>query len=170
MGSRAYRRVFASGLVGYPGRFADITVVAWLVVERTDAPLAVALIVVFRFLPFLVVGPFVGVALDRLSRLHIIRAGQTGAVAAAAAMAALTFTAGLEVWHIYIYALVVGMSWMLEMSARRAYIRQVVERGSVTSAYALEMLAFSAGAMVGSNLAGGILDFVHPGFIFAGSA
>ena len=78
MANRAYRRVFASGLAGYPGRFADITVVAWLVVERTHAPLAVALIIFFRYLPFLVVGPFVGVALDRLPLLHIIRAWPPG--------------------------------------------------------------------------------------------
>lgn len=166
----AFLRVWLSGLFVYPARFADITTVAWLVAQHTDRPSQVALIAVFRWLPYLIAGPWIGLMIDRLPRLRVLRLAQASMAAGAVVVGILGLTGRIEVWHIYAYTAFSGLTWTVDLPARRAYMRGVVGRRSTTVALALDQLTWHTGLLLGSNLAGLVLDKFNPGWIFIGVA
>jgi len=154
---KQFRRVLTAGLISYNGRFMDLTLIAWLVVESTDSPLAVTMVTTLRFLPFLLIGPFIGVALDRLPHLRVLRTAQFGSLLMALIMAATVSVVGPDLILLYVYSFIIGTTWTLEMSTRRAFIRRSLGSASVTSGLALEFLALYLGSMIGSNIAGSLI-------------
>lgn len=170
-GPRALRhpsilRIFASTLIAYPGRFIDMTVLAWLVLERTDSAFPVAMLGFVRFSPFLFAGPFMGLLADRVPRVRIMRVSRVGLIAAAAVMFVLLILGVLQLWHIYVYTLVSGTMWNMEMPARRAYIAGIVRGRTLTAAVALDMLGWTVGQIVGMNTAGVLLNIVRPAYFY----
>lgn len=166
----AFLRVWLSGFFVYPARFADITTVAWLVTQETDRPSEVALIAVFRWLPYLLAGPWIGLMIDRLPRLRVLRLAQASMAIGALAIGILGLTGRIEVWHLYAYTAFSGLTWTVDLPARRAYMRGVVGRRSTTVALALDQLTWHTGLLLGSNLAGLVLEDFNPGWIFIGVA
>jgi MFS family permease len=164
----AFLRIWGSSLATYPARLAEITTLAWLLVERTDSPFAVALLSFFRFTPFLAIGPLMGVIADRVPRLQVVRVSQVSLTVLTVAMAALVFSGSLALWHIYAYATLSGALWTIEVPARRTYAINVAGRRGATSAVSLDMLAWTVGTIVGANFAGVTLRFVDAGYVFAG--
>ncbi|MCH8890581.1 MAG: MFS transporter, partial [Myxococcales bacterium] len=143
-------------LIAMPGRFADMTLVAWLVVENTDSPLAVALITIVRFIPFLFAGPLIGILIDRVPRVLLLRVAHGLFLASALAMTAAHAFGTVPLLVLYAYAAAGGIAWTIEIPARRAYAARAVGRGSITAAFALEMLVWNLGAILGANVAGAL--------------
>ncbi len=143
-----------------------MTVTAWVVTQGTDSPLAVTLAGFFRYLPFLIAGPFVGLIADRFPRIAIIRVSEIGMGVASAGVAALAFAGSLEVWHIYVYVLASGMLWTMAMPARRAYMANVVSRRDLTPALALDMLGWTVSNIIASNAAGSLLKVIGPEWLY----
>lgn len=142
---------------------------AWLAVQRTDSPLAIAMLGVARFSPFLFAGPFLGLLADRFPRLRIMRMSRLALICAMGAMVALLATDTLALWHMYLYTLVSGLLWNMEMPARRAYIGGVVRGASLIAAVALDMLAWTFCQVAGNNAAGVLLSVIKPVYLYPGA-
>ncbi|MBI2966090.1 MAG: MFS transporter [Chloroflexi bacterium] len=164
----AFLRIWGSSIATYPARLAEITTLAWLVVDRTESPFAIGLLSFFRFTPFLVIGPIMGVVADRIPRLRVVRISQISLTALTLAMAGLVFSGRLTLWHIYAYAALSGALWTIEVPARRTYAIGVAGRRGATSAVSFDMLAWTLGTIVGANFAGIMLRFVDAGYVFVG--
>jgi len=158
----AYVRLLASTLFAYAARFLDMTMLSWLVVQRTVDPLPVALLSFFRFVPFLAGGPLFGLLADRLPRLRLIRGAQTGLVVLALSMAGLLWTDSLQLWHIYVYALCQGALFILDSMSRRSYMAGTVGASHVTVALSVDMLGSTVTRIMFSNAAGALLDASSP--------
>ena len=143
LGNPAFRRLMASTLVSYAGRFLDMTLLSWLVAQRTTDPLPVALLTFFRFVPFLAAGPSAGFVADRFPRLRLMRLAQVGLALAAAGVAALLFLDAVEIWHAYLYAFVNGCLLALDSTARRSYMAGVVGSAWVTAAVSIDMVGMT---------------------------
>lgn len=170
LGNPAYRRLMASTLVSYAGRFLDMMLLSWLVVQRTADPLPVALLTFFRFVPFLAAGPSVGFVADRFPRLRLMRQAQVGLATSAAAMAALLFGGALEVWHAYVYALVQGLLLVLDSTARRSYMAGVVGSACVTAAVSIDMVGMTVARILFTGAGGLVLDGSRPPWAFVALA
>lgn len=157
-------------MLTYPARFADITAVAWLVTQGTDRPSQVALIAVFRWLPYLLAGPIVGLMIDRMPRLRVLRAAQGAMAIGSVVIGIMALTGRVEIWHLYAYTAYSGLTWTVDVPARRAYLRGVVGKRSTTLALALDQLTWHSGLLLGSNVAGLVLDDLNPGWVFIGVA
>ncbi len=153
-------------MLSFATRFVEMTVTAWVIIERTDSPLAVTLAGFFRYLPFLIAGPFVGLLADRFPRMRIVRASEIGMGLASAIIALLAFTDSIAVWHIYLYVMASGALWTMAMPARRAYMASVVGRRNLTPALAIDMLGWTVSNIIASNTAGGLLRVVAPQWIY----
>ncbi|MSQ09185.1 MAG: MFS transporter [Dehalococcoidia bacterium] len=162
----AFRRVWLATLLSFSSRFIEMTVTAWVLVERTDSPLAITLAGFFRYLPFLIAGPFVGVIADRYPRIRIVRISEIATAMSAAVVATLAFMDLLQVWHIYIFVLAAGTLWTTAMPARRAYMIGVVGKRNMTPALALDMIGWTISNIVASNAAGSILRVLEPAWLY----
>ena len=60
----------------------------------------------------------------------------------------------------------IGFTWSVETPARRVYMRGIVGSLGITRVLAIEMIAWFGGQLIGSNVAGLGLMFIHPGWLF----
>src|SRR5260370_5908685 len=71
-GNRGFRRLWLGQVVSQMGDWFDTIAVYTIVLKLTGSGRAVALIMVARFLPSVVIGPLSGVIADRFSRRTIM--------------------------------------------------------------------------------------------------
>lgn len=164
----AFLRVWSVSLLAYLARFIDYTVVAWLVGQHWDSPLAIGLLIFFRFSPFFLIGPFVGLIADRFPRIRIVRIAQAGMGSVSLIFGLLLIASLAPLTVLYAYVFLNGMLFLLDMTARRTYFSGVVGRRQITSALALDMISLNMAWFVGSNAAGALLNSVDPGYIYIG--
>lgn len=99
-----------------------------LAVDLTDDARLVALVTVFRFLPFLVVGLPAGVLLDRFDRRHIAVWAQLGRAATMGGVAAMVFSDRESIPLLAVAAFIVGVGEVLTDGGLPALVRELVER------------------------------------------
>ena len=159
-----------TGTAGYIARFTDFTVIAWLLVQRTDDVSAVGTLVFLRFISFFLFGPFVGLIADRFPRIRILRVTQAGIAVSALALALALLLGEIGVWHLYLYTFTNGVLFMFEISTRRPYISSVVGPRNLTAALALEMISLNVAWFVGANAGGLIVAAVAAEYLYFGIA
>ena len=137
-----------------------MTLLVWLVLERTGSPFLVALVGFFGMIPLLLFGAIGGVLADRVDRRKLIRSTQLLNLAASLAMLVLLVTGMEEYWHSYIIVLASGLGWALDMPARRSIVLDVTGRVGVTNAMALDSVGMHASRMIGPALAGILIQTV----------
>ncbi|MDA1279157.1 MAG: MFS transporter [Chloroflexi bacterium] len=157
-----FRRVMGASVAGHMVRFTDFTISAWLVVQQTDSAFAVGLIVFFRVIPWLVLGPVVGIILDRYSRVRVYRLTQLGMAISTAGFSVALFSGQDSLPVIYAYTMLMGALLMVEISARRAYMSGVVGPRALGTALGLDMVSLNAAWFIGSNLGGTVVNFLDP--------
>ena len=148
-------------------RWMDIAILSWVVVQMTDSPFLVSLVSTARIAPFLLTGPFAGLVADRVDRLLIIRVTRVCLVVIAGIYAALLATDSLALWHIYVLVMLGGVIWPFDAAARQSLTPDLVGDRLLTSAIALDMMAFMAAQIAGPALAGVMLPVIHADVFFA---
>ncbi len=99
-----------------------------LAFRLTDDARLVALVSVFRFLPFLVVGLPAGVMLDRVDRRRAAMAAQASRGTVVAAMSAVVWSGNASVALISVTAFAVGVGEVVTDGGLPALVRDLVER------------------------------------------
>lgn len=161
-----FRRVWRVSVAGHLVRFVDFTLTAWLVVQQTESSSAVGLLVFFRIIPFLFLGPVIGTLLDRFSRIRIFRATQLGMALTTAGFGIVVANGFASLSVIYAYTTVMGVLLMAEIPSKRAYISGIVGPTALGSALALEMVSLNVAWFAGSNLGGVIAKLVDPSIAY----
>ena len=138
------------------GRWMQLMILAWLVLERTDSPFMVALVGFFAWLPMLLLGLVGGLLVDSMNRAWLIRATHGATAAAAVIITLLLATDAIEVWHAYGVILVTGLGNTIDQPARRALVHDFLGSSGVTNGLALEAVAFSSSKVIGPA-AGGVI-------------
>ncbi len=132
---------------------------AWLVLELTDDSFSqLGLVVALQGLPMIGFLVFGGVVTDRLDRLRVLMGTQLLLVVAFAVLATLVLTNLAGIWHIYVFAVIVGMIQGFGIPARLALLRDLVDRRDVMNAVALNFVLMNVAFMIGPLLAGTIID------------
>jgi MFS family permease len=130
----------------------------------------VGVLVALQFLPLFVVGPFGGVVADRHDKRRLVLVTQSTSAGLAAVLAVLTLTGVVEVWHLYVAAVLLGLVAAVEMPARQALVGEVVGDGSLRSAISLNNALNQGGGLVGPALAGLVIAGVGQGWAFGANA
>lgn len=97
----AFHRFWAAGTLTNLGDGMLATALPLIAAALTHDPLAVAGLVVARFLPWLLIGPFMGVLLDRVDRLRAMAVSNTVAAAVVTALALAIATGNTTMWVLY---------------------------------------------------------------------
>lgn len=161
-----YRFLFISSIGTYIGRWMDTVVSAWLVLELTDSPFMVGLLGTCRFVAMLL-GPFCGAAADRFNRRRILIAVQAVYAIGALAIMTLFLTSSLDVWHLFLFTLIGGMSYTFDYSTRHATAADIVKRHHVVAAISLLFVSQGSTTILGPLLGGSLLDVIGASGCFA---
>jgi MFS family permease len=167
---RNYRLFFFGQVVSVAGTWMQNVALAWLILQLTHSPLAVGVLAVARFGPYMLFGLFGGVLADRLDNRKAVMGTQTVQLVAAAALAALALTGAITAWQVYLLAIVAGFAQIVDTPSRQSLTYQLVGRDELANAVALNSTLFNIGRIAGPALAGILIASVGSGWCFAVNA
>lgn len=112
----------------------------------------VSFIQVVPLLPFALWG---GTLADRVSKRNLILVTQTIMLVQSAILALLTWTGTVQVWHVYVMALLLGAAKAVDMPARHSFVVDMVEgKDDLANAIGLNSVIHNMGRTLGPVLAG----------------
>jgi MFS family permease len=164
---RDFRLLLAGLLVSGTGGWIQRIAQDWLVLTLTDSPTAVGITTACQFLPTLALGLQAGLMADRFPKRTLLMATQVSMAAAAAVLAGLTLSGRVEVWHVYVLALVLGVVTAVDNPVRQSFVSEVVDGPRLPNAISLVSCTFQIGAMAGPVLGGLLMGSVGAGYAFA---
>jgi len=129
---------------------------SWLVIQLTESKAAIGFVNTIQFLPITFLVLFAGVIADRVHKRNLILAARLLAMSQAFALAVLVSTGAVELWHVYVLALVLGVSNAFEQPTRQALVVEMVGKDDLMNAIALNSGLFNGARLVGPSI-GGIL-------------
>ena len=163
---RNFQLFIGGQLVSLVGTWMQSTAQLWLVYRLTHSA---ALLGVFGFanqIPILLLASVGGYVGDRYNRHRGVIWTQTAAMILAFALAALTLSHVVQVWHVVLIAFLVGIVNAFDVPIRQAFIVQMVGKEDLPNAIALNSSIFNGARVVGPAIAGFTIALVHEGWCF----
>jgi predicted MFS family arabinose efflux permease len=131
---------------------------AWLILQLShDSAVALALFGVFSYGPVLVFGLYAGTLVDRFSHRDVLLLTQVVSLVGAVLYAVLTATHTITLPIVMVLAAALGINQALYFPARQATVLEMVGRGELTSAVALNATAFNLARIIGPALGGVVI-------------
>lgn len=141
----------------------------WLAYELTDSATMLGLVAAAQGIPMLIVSPLGGVAADRLPKRTVLHVSTALLMAIALITAALIFFDAINIWHLFVLALVFGTVLPFNQPARHAYVPFLVPRPQLGNALGLFAAVRNMNQVVGPSIAG-ILIGIDPFLAYAAIA
>ncbi|MFF9217932.1 MFS transporter [Streptomyces viridosporus] len=163
---RNYRLFFLGQVVSNIGTWMQRIAQDWLVLSLTGSAAAVGITTALQFLPMLLFGLYGGVLVDRLRKRPTLLVTQTAMALTSLALAALTLTDRVEVWHIYVAAFALGLATVVDNPARQSFVSELVGPGHLQNAVSLNSANFQSARLVGPAVAGLLITGVGTGWAF----
>lgn len=135
----------------------------YLAYHLSGSATALGLIGLGMGLPMLVLALVGGVVADRFPRRSILLGTQALIGSAAALGAVLLLTGAIQVWHIFLLALLQGTAFAFNMPARQALIAELVGPDDLPSAIALNNMLMNVARVLGPALAGLLIGYALVG-------
>ncbi|MBT2411084.1 MFS transporter [Streptomyces sp. ISL-12] len=163
---RNYRLFFMGQVVSNIGTWMQRIAQDWLVLSLTGSSAAVGITTALQFLPMLLFGLYGGVLVDRLRKRPTLLVTQSSMALTALALAALTLTGHVQVWHVYVAAFVMGLATVVDNPARQSFVSELVGRDQLQNAVSLNSANFQSARLVGPAVAGLLITGVGTGWAF----
>lgn len=165
--SRNVRLFFSGQATSVVGSWMQHVAMGWLVYRLTGSTVALGLIAFGGQFPSVVLSPLAGVLADRWSRHRMVVGSQLLGLAQAVVLAVLVVTGHIQVWHLYVLAVLLGVARGLDIPARQALlVRLVKEPEDLPNAIALNSSLFNAARLVGAAAAGVLVARFGEGPVF----
>ncbi len=163
---RNFRLYLFGQLVSLAGTWMQIVAQGWIVYELSRSEMMLGIVGFASAIPALLVTPWAGVIVDQVRKRDLIVATQTGAMLLAFALALLTFTGAVQVWHILVLSMLLGVVNAFDGPARQAFVVEMVGSQDLPNAIALNSMTFNAARVVGPAFGGILLATVGSAWCF----
>src|SRR3954453_5609842 len=165
--SRNYRLFFAGQTVSLIGTWMTRLATSWLVYRLTGSAVLLGVVSFCSQIPMFFLGPIAGVWVDRWDRRRTLVLTQIISMAQSLALAALTLSGVIRIWHLVALALVQGLVNAFDMPARQSFVIQMVERREdLPNAIALNSSMVNVTRLIGPALAGIVIGAIGEGWCF----
>ena len=139
-------------LIGY---WIQQIALAWLVYRLTGSATLLGMLAFASNLPVLLLAPFAGLWSDRFNRHRMMLATQVLEMLQAVALTALAFSGVIEIWHIIVLTMLLGVCVAVELPVRHAYLIELIgDKQDLSNAVAVMSLTGNCGRLAGPVLAG----------------
>ena len=149
-----FRVLWGASLTSIMSFFMLMIARGWLILEMTDSPFLVTAVQAVSMVPMMFLSPFGGVVADRLDRRLVLIASDVSNLVILLVLALLLFAGVAEVWHVFVLALLNGVTFSLTMPARASSVPDVVPPDAIASGTSIYSTIFSTSQLVGPALAG----------------
>ena len=162
-----FRIYFASASVAQTGGWLLRTAQAWLVLDLTGNPAALALVTVAQALPVTILTLFAGILIDRTQSRKLLVIVQVVISLETALMAALVLTGKVQYWHVLVLAIILGIASAVDFPTRATIISELVEPRLIANGVALNSALNSAARIIGPGIGGLVIATLGSGVCFA---
>ena len=162
-------RVWAGGaMVSNIGTWMQRTAQDWLVLTQLTRhnATAVGVVMALQFGPHLLLLPFTGFAADHLDRRKLLIATQAALGTLALGLGILTIAGLVQLWHVYVFAFLLGGVSAFDAPARQTFVSELVGETDLSNAVALNSTSFNAARVIGPAIAGVLIASVGSGWVF----
>jgi MFS family permease len=162
-------RVWAGGaIVSNVGTWMQRVGQDWLVLTGLTHhnATAVGIVMALQFGPQLLLLPLTGFAADLFDRRKLLIATQATMGALALGLGLLTVAGLAQLWHVYVFAFLLGCAAAFDAPARQTFVSELVGEADLSNAVALNSTSFNAARMIGPAVAGVLIAAVGTGWVF----
>lgn len=163
-----YRLWFAGALVSNIGTWMQRIAQDWLVLTAlsNDSGIAVGVVTALQFAPYLILSPWAGTLADRIDHRRLLIATQAVAGALAFGLGGIVLFGHARLWHVYIFAFLLGCATAVDGPVRQAFVSELVPRAYVPNAVGLNGTSFHSARLIGPGVAGLLMAWVGAGWVF----
>ncbi|MEO5936510.1 MAG: MFS transporter [Terriglobales bacterium] len=154
---RGLRLVFIANMVSMMGSGLNSAAVTWHVLQATHSEMNLAFIVVLQTIPAMLLLPFSGVVIDREDRRRLVMWLDALRGVVILGVTILAFTNRLELWHLYVMAMMVAAGFWMFWPTVTALIQELTPDAEVVHSNIFLM----AGVQGGWLIAGAIVGFLY---------
>ncbi|AFY46744.1 arabinose efflux permease family protein [Nostoc sp. PCC 7524] len=165
--SRNYRLFFAGQGISLIGTWMTQLATVWLVYDLTHSALMLGIVGFTSQIPNFFLAPFGGVFVDRFSRYRTLIGTQALSMVQSLALAVLTLTGVIQIWHIIVLSLLQGFINALDAPARQAFVPELVERREdLANAIAINSTMINGARLIGPAVGGVLIAGVGIAYCF----
>ena len=151
-----YRFLWTAAWFWYTARWMELFLLALLMLQLTNSAFWVGLVSFLRLIPLPLLGVSFGTVSDRVERRGMLAAIQGLQLSAMALLTVLVLADMVNLWSVSVVALVMGIGFAGDYSARRPLIHDIMGPVRITNAMSLDLVALFGGGLIGP-LVGGVL-------------
>ncbi|WP_411828098.1 MFS transporter [Luteolibacter sp. AS25] len=157
---RNYRIFFGGQVISLIGTWLQTTAEGWLVYELSGSSVALGLIRFANMLPFALLALWGGIVADRISRRKILIFTQSASMILALLLALLVYLKVIEVWHVAVIGMGLGIANAFDVPARQSFVVDLVGKEDLINGIALNSSMFNLARVAGPAMAGALIGIV----------
>jgi predicted MFS family arabinose efflux permease len=161
-----FRSLWIAAVVSYTGSWMQNIATGWLMTSLTHSPMWVALVQVALSLPVFLVALPAGALADIVDRRKFLLITQSSMVAAAAVLGILTVTGAVTPLLLLTFTFLLGAGAVMNEPAWQSLMPDLVSKGKLSSAVALNSAGFNIARAAGPALGGLVIATAGSGTAF----
>ncbi len=163
-----YRLWAIGALVSNIGTWMQRTAQDWLVLTELTQhnATAVGVVMSLQFGPHALLLPFSGYIADQFDRRKVLIVTQSLLALLPLLLGILTLTGHIELWHVYIFAFILGCTTAIDAPVRQTFVTELVSDKDLSNAVALNSTSFNSARMIGPSLAALLIAGIGTGWVF----
>ncbi len=162
-------RLFISGqTLSLIGSWTQRMAMVWLAYSLTKSPFLLGLVGFCEQIPLFIIAPFAGVYADRWNKKKALLIIEFLAMLQALFLAYLTFTNQIQIIHILILSLFLGVINAFEIPIRQSYVIDMVNKDvhAIPNAIAINSTMFNLSRLIGPIFAGILINATNEAWCF----
>lgn len=169
---RNYRLFLVGQSLSLIGTWIQRIAMIWLAYRLTNSPFILGLIGFCEQIPIFIIAPFAGVYADRWNKHKALVRIESLAMVQAAILGIITLAHVIQIWHIVVLSLFLGIINAFEVPMRQSFVVDMVDRdkGALGNAIALNSTVFNLSRLVGPSVAGVLIGVAGEGWCFMANA
>lgn len=152
---RNYRILFPANAASNIGTWAQRVAQDWLILQLTNnSGTYLGLVTAVQFAPVLFFSLHGGALADRVNKRKLLIATNFIGACSSLGLGLLVIAGAVQVWHVFLFALTLGISSALDAPIRQSFTSEIVGHSDIANAVSLNSANFNAGRLVGPALSG----------------
>src|SRR5712691_7700379 len=153
-----FRRYIIGSAISDTGTWMQVMAQGYVMSTLTNKALLLGMANFAAGLPMLALTMVGGSAADRFDKRKILLITQYVQIALAVSMGYLIWSGKIEMWHIFVFAALLGISNSFEMPALSALVPELVKRDEIQSAISIDRSVFHGSRVVGPAIGGYLIS------------
>jgi MFS family permease len=153
-----FRRYIIGSGISDTGTWMQVMTQGWVMATLTNSALMLGFVNLCAGLPMLALTMVGGSAADKFDKRKILLITQYVQIALAIAIGLLIWSGKIQIWHIFVFAAILGVSNSFEMPALSALVPELVKREEIQSAISIDRSVFHGSRVVGPAIGGYLIS------------